>query len=102
MTSYNEQALGGHRGWERSPSGDVVSVGPFQRRFAELGISQGELARRMGWERMVPDRTRVRHALGLSTAHPGHGPRARLAQINRRTAEQLAAALGLDPWECGL
>lgn len=80
----------------------AVPVKPFRDYFLALGISQCELARRMGW--MRPNIDKVRRTLGLRPdSNSRDGVRAEPRKlVTYRTAERLMVAMNADPIDVGL
>jgi hypothetical protein len=88
-----------------------VDPAPLREAFLRSGISANEVARRLGWMRPAwgkyrspqPDQGRLTRALGLRPYNPGHGyPQRFRSGIKHETAEQIARAINVDPWEVGL
>jgi hypothetical protein len=88
-----------------------VDPGPLRDAFLRSGLTASEVARRLGWMRpapkgkrsAVPDQGRLRAALGLKPYNPGHGyPMRMRIGMKHETAEQIARAINVDPWEVGL
>jgi hypothetical protein len=88
-----------------------VDPAPLREAFLASGLPANEVARRLGWMRPppkgkrspVPDQGRLRSALGLRPYNPGHGyPMRMRSGLRHETAERIARAINVDPWEVGL
>jgi hypothetical protein len=88
-----------------------VDPAPLREAFQRSGLTANEVARRLDWMRPppkgkrspVPDQGRLRAALGLKPYNPGHGYPLRFRRGMRyETAELIARAIDVDPWEVGL
>jgi hypothetical protein len=83
---------------------DNVPLEPFQRAFAESGMTVSELARRLDFVHTVPNIDRTRRLLGLrpdTDSRVGKRKRPR-SRITYRNAVKLADALGLDYTDVGV
>lgn len=80
---------------------DNIPVEVIQRAFADSGLSQNEVARRMGWVRSpTPNTDRVRRALGIKPTS-GSRPKKQTSVTYERALE-LIDAMGLEPVDYGL
>lgn len=80
----------------RQPSGDTVALEPLRRAFEASGVTQEELAERLGWRvgsQGVFDSRRVGRQLGITE------PR---QKIGYGRAVEIARAIGADPVDVGL
>lgn len=78
---------------------DNVAVGVIQRALDDAGISESELARRLGWFRSQPNVDKIRRALGK---HQSGGGKPRQKSVTYDRAVELIDAMGLEPVDYGL
>lgn len=83
----------------------LVPNARLRRTFLESGETPAEVAIRIGWYREtgMPDETRVMRALGLRQYYDKRTKKHYIRKgLQVKTAEQLAAALHLDPVDVGI
>lgn len=78
---------------------DSVPVENIQKALDDSGLTQSEVARRMGWFRTQPDIARVRRAIGK---HPSGGTRPLQKHVTYDRAVLIVEAMGLDPVDYGM
>jgi hypothetical protein len=80
-------------------------VEPFREAFERSGLSQGELARRLGWlnrnKGNSPDSSRVARTLGIN-GHRSRGVVYYRKHVSEDVAIQLCSALNVLPRDVGL
>ena len=93
----------GKRGLSQLNESNSVPIEPFLAAFERSGISAAELAllcgRNKSSGREHGDDTWTKRILGFKPEYPSAPPRTR---IRIEIAEEMAKALHLDPFECGL
>ena len=88
---------------------DLVPVAPLREAFQDRPhLSAGDLARNLDWCRSrpgygvrIPDRTRVKRALGLMP-YRSNGRTLVRKSVSYERAVELAEAMNVDPYEVGI
>lgn len=83
---------------EYQPIKGEVPVENLQRAFKKSGLTKCELARRLGWTKVVPNVHRVSETLGLQIQTSGKKRR----RVTYETALRLARAMNADLQEVGV
>lgn len=89
----------GQFGPDNQPIKGEVPVENLQAAFRKSGITKAELARRLGWTRVVPNLKRVNFALGFETQTATGKKQER---VTYETALRLCRAMDADPFEVGV
>lgn len=95
----NDRPALGRFGPDNQPVKGEVPVENLQRAFRKSGLTQAELARRLGWKRVVPNVKRVRQCLGFETQTATGKKQER---VTYETALRLCQAMNADPFEVGV
>jgi DNA-binding Lrp family transcriptional regulator len=92
------------RGQLRRANRHRFPVGPLREAFERSGKSTSDVARGMGWFKPNGDTQEgnVTAVLGLRAVPTRKGCRYVRKTVDIDTAERLAKAIGVDPWEVGL
>lgn len=79
----------------------MVPVAVLQEAFVDSGTPAPDIARALGWTRVVPDTSRVYRQLGIA-ATQSHGRAVKQATVGYDRAVELVRAMGLDPVDYSL